>query len=309
MSTTVLVTGGAGFIGSHLVDALIARGDTVVVADNLSTGSKTNVHPKARLEIVDVASKEFDELFAAVRPSLVFHLAAQMSIVRSVQDPVHDAQVNILGGIRVLRCCVRHKTERIVIASSGGAIYSDQGPFPATEMNPEQPRSPYGIAKLTVDRYLDFFVATTGLSAVTLRFSNVYGPRQTGSGEAGVIAIFCHHLLHGDAPVIYGTGGQTRDYLYVDDAVAAFLAALDPIASGMYNVGTARETSVNVLLTQLLEVARLQQIPAHAAVRPWEMMRSALSGEKLQRATAWQPRMELMEGLRHTMQWFQGQIV
>lgn len=307
--SSVLVTGGAGFIGSHLVDTLVARGDTVVVADDLSTGSKANVHPKARLEVVDVASPAFEELFDAVHPSLVFHLAAQMSIARSVQDPVQDAQVNVLGGLRVLQCSVRHNVERLVIASSGGAIYSDQGPFPATEKNPEAPRSPYGIAKLAVDHYAAFFSATAGLAAVTLRLANVYGPRQSGKGEAGVVAIFCERLLHGAPPTIYGTGEQTRDYLYVDDAVAAFLAALDPRASGVYTVGTAVETSVHGLLSQLMEAGGFRAAPVYEPERPWEMMRSVLSGKALRQATAWQPRADLAEGLQRTLQWFQEQGV
>ncbi len=305
-----LVTGGAGFIGSHIVDALIARGYEVAVVDDMSTGQRENLNPKAAFYEVDVASPELRGVMDDVQPDVVFHEAAQMDVRKSVADPLFDANVNIMGGLNLYENCVRVGTEKVVFASSGGTVYGEQQVFPASESHPKQPISPYGIAKLCNEHYLYFYYQTHGLRSVSLRYANVYGPRQNPHGEAGVVAIFSTLLLHGETPRINGSGEQTRDYTYVGDVVAANLAALDYEGSGFdaFNVGTGIETTVNELFEHLRTASGREVKAAHGAAKPGEQMRSVLAWDKLHEATGWSPRTSIQEGIRETVDWFRGTV-
>ncbi|MFO7768691.1 MAG: NAD-dependent epimerase/dehydratase family protein, partial [bacterium] len=244
-SLRILVTGGAGFIGSHVTDAFIARGHAVAVLDDLSTGDPALIHPGAEFFEGDIRDAErVEDVFRSFRPDVLDHHAAQMDVRRSVADPRFDAEVNILGSLTLLDACVRHGTGRVIFASTGGAIYGEQERFPADEGHPADPVSPYGAAKLAAEKYLNVYHTLHGLSYAALRYGNVYGPRQNPFGEAGVVAIFTHMLLEGEEPVINGDGLQTRDYVYVGDVVAANLAALEGTGSLVVNIGTGRETTV-----------------------------------------------------------------
>ncbi|MBA3612815.1 MAG: NAD-dependent epimerase/dehydratase family protein, partial [Nitrospirales bacterium] len=245
MSTKILVTGGAGFIGSHLVDRLIQEGNEVIVVDNLSTGKRKNVNKKAQFYKMDIQSKRIERVFRNERPLIVVHLAAQMSVRHSTEDPGFDAQVNILGTINVLEHAVKQGVRKVTFASSGGVIYGEQEIFPAAESHRTEPLSPYGISKLAGEKYLAYYTNATGLRYVALRFANVYGPRQDSEGEAGVVAIFSKQMLDGGQPIVNGTGKQTRDFVYVDDVVEAILVTMGEDVQGVFNVGTGQETTIN----------------------------------------------------------------
>ena len=303
----VLVTGGAGFIGSHIVDGLVERGHSVSVVDNLSSGRRENVNPAARLHVVDVTSNELGKVMEEERPEVVFHEAAQMDVRKSVADPRFDATVNILGGLNLYEECVRLKVRKVVFASTGGAIYGEQETYPAPETHPQQPLSPYGIAKLANEKYLYFYKSTYGLEHVILRYANVYGPRQSPHGEAGVVAIFTSRLLSGQVPTINGTGEQTRDYVYVGDVAAANMAALDYGSSDVFNVGTGIETDVNELYALLRDAVGTSVEPIHGPGKPGEQMRSVVDWQKAHRLLGWSPATPLPEGLKRTVEWFRQQ--
>jgi len=306
----ILVTGGAGFIGSHVVDCYLAFGHKVVVLDDLSTGRSEQVNPKAKLYKLDLGAPEVADLFALERPDLVSHHAAQMNLRRSVEDPIFDAQVNIVGSLRLLEHCRRAGVTRFIFASTGGAIYGEQEHFPADEEHPTRPMSPYGVAKLAVERYLDVYRNVYGLAAVSLRYANVYGPRQNAQGEAGIVAIFCDRLLKGEPPLIYGDGHQTRDFAYVDDVVRANLLALDllfqPRSDGpwIFNIGTGVETSVNRLLEMLLQISGTSLCPHYGPPKAGEQRRSLLDPGRAARFLGWLPTVDLEEGLKRTYRWF-----
>jgi len=248
----ILVTGGAGFIASHITDAFINEGHDVVVLDDLSSGFEKNVNPKAKLIIGDICDKELvEKLFKDERFDVVNHHAAQMDVRRSVKDPTFDANTNIIGTINLLQNSIKYNTKKFMFASTGGAVYGEQLYFPADEDHPTQPRSPYGISKLAVEKYLYFYNAEYGLNFTVLRYANIYGPRQNPFGEAGVVAIFTTKLLNDEQPVINGSGEQTRDYVYVGDVVKANLLTLNDNANEIYNVGTGVETNVNQLFHKL----------------------------------------------------------
>jgi UDP-glucose 4-epimerase len=291
----VLVTGGAGFIGSHIVDALIARGDRVTIVDDLSTGDRANVHPRAKLQVMDIRDADVDAV------DVVVHQAAQIDVRKSVADPAFDAEVNIVGSIRLLEAAARAGVKRFVFASSGGAIYGEPVAVPQTEDHPTNPLSPYGCAKLSFEHYLGLYV---GVSCVALRYANVYGPRQNAKGEAGVIAIWAPHLWAGEEVTINGSGEQTRDFVYVDDVVAANLAAIDGDFRGAFNVGTGVETSVNALHAMMARIAGATAPPRHAAAKPGEQMRSVLDGSRLRALAKLPEPVALEEGLRRTLEWF-----
>src|SRR5258706_5196273 len=234
----ILITGGAGFIGSNLADAFVARGDDVLVIDDLSTGRQANVPREARLEKCDIRSPEACRALEGFPRDVLCPLAAQLDVRTSVVDPAHDADVNILGSLRLLEACRSVGTRRVLFASTGGAIYGEQDVYPCDETHPTRPISPYGVAKLSVEHYLHYYAAIYGVRTTCLRFANVYGPRQSVHGEAGVVAIFAHKLLAGEIPVINGTGEQTRDFVFVNDVVRANLVALEKHLTGAYNVGT-----------------------------------------------------------------------
>jgi UDP-glucose 4-epimerase len=289
-----IVTGGAGFIGSHVVDALVARGDDVVVVDNLSTGRRENVHDAARLVEVDLA--EIDASFDDARPEVCFHLAAQADVRVSVERPGFDAEVNLLGTISVLEAARRHGTQ-VVFSSTGGAIYGECDE-PADEASPLRPLAPYGASKLSAEEYLATYNRLHGAGHVALRYGNVYGPRQDPHGEAGVVAIFFGRLARGESLRIFGDGRQTRDYVYVADVVSATLAAQGH--AGVFNVGTGVETSVLELADACARVAGVAVPVEHAPPRPGELQRSVLDPTNAKQELGFRAETTLDEGLAPT---------
>jgi len=302
----ILVTGGAGFIGSHLVDRLVQEGHEVVVVDNLSTGRRRNVNRAAEFYKRDVQSSRMEGVFRRERPVVLIHLAAQMNIRRSVEDPLFDAQVNILGTLNVLDQAVRYGTRKVIFASSGGAIYGEQDVFPAPESHATRPLSPYGISKLTGEYYLTYYQRASGIQYVSLRFSNVFGPRQDPYGEAGVVAIFTQKMLAGEQPIINGNGRQTRDFVYVDDVVEAHMAVLGKDIQGIYNVGTAHETSVNELFGTLADLTKSGCKQLYGPAKKGEQARSVVDASKLRQELGWEPRVSLEEGLARTVEYFRA---
>jgi UDP-glucose 4-epimerase len=304
--TRILVTGGAGFIGSTIVDACLAAGHDVAVVDDLSSGSAANVAAGARLHRIDIRSAELDEVVRGERPEIISHQAAQISVQRSVHDPIADADVNVLGSLNVLETARRHGVRRVVFASSGGAIYGET-PGAADERHPCRPASPYAVAKLAVEHYLDGYRTMAGLETVVLRYANVYGPRQDPHGEAGVVAIFIDSLRAGRRPVVYGDGEQVRDFVYVGDVVRANLAAQTmplPADRAVLNIGTGRATSVNALWRALAAIARSPTAPRHEPARPGDLVRSVLDPTRAREVMGWTAEVELTTGLRRTWDWF-----
>jgi len=304
---TAIVTGGAGFIGSNLVDALIERGEDVVVVDDLSTGRRANLDDAlargASLHEADVCDAErLHALFADVRPQLVFHLAAQIDVRRSVADPAADARVNVEGTINVLAAAQAAGARRVVYSATGGAVYGEAAQVPTPEDAPAQPLAPYGMGKLSGEGYCALFTRLHGLSTVALRYANVYGPRQDPLGEGGVIAIFCGCFAEGRTPTIFGDGEQTRDYTYVGDVVAANLRAVELEVSGSINVGTGVETSVLDLVEAFRALEGGERFaPVHAPARQGEVLRSCLDAARARALLGWEPQVALAEGLRRTL--------
>jgi UDP-glucose 4-epimerase len=299
----VLVTGGAGFIGSHVCDAFVARGDSVFVLDDLSTGAIENL-PKGVTLFHRSITGDLDEVFAKAQPDAVVHLAAQIDVRKSVADPRFDANINIVGGLNLLAACVKHDVKRFVFSSTGGALYGETDELPISEERPVLPESPYGIAKRTMEFYIEFYRRAYGLKPTILRFANIYGPRQALKGEAGVVAIFTRKLLHSEQPIIYGDGKQTRDYTYVADVVSAVLVCLDRDLEGTYNVGTGVETSVNDLFRKLAHILENPWAAKHAPAIVGELSRNALDCEKI--SPYWKPKTSLNEGLAKTVEWFRA---
>ena len=294
-----VVTGGAGFIGSNLVDALIARGDSVDVVDNLSNGKRENVHAQARLHVLDVR-EPLEDLFSELRPEVCFHLAAQADVRVSIERPDYDAEVNVIGTVRVLEAA-RSTGARVVFSSTGGAIYGECDK-PADEASERQPLAPYGTSKLAGEEYLLTYQRLHGMANVALRFGNVFGPRQDPHGEAGVVAIFLGRLRDGETCLIYGDGKQERDYVFVGDVVRAVLAAAG-VEGGIFNVGTGRATSVLELYDICRKVAGSDLATEHAPARTGELRRSVLDINKAADELGWRPDTSLEEGLRHTWDW------
>ncbi|MCJ7442209.1 MAG: NAD-dependent epimerase/dehydratase family protein [Thermoanaerobaculaceae bacterium] len=303
-SRTVCVTGGAGFIGSHVAEALLARGHRVLIVDDLSSGRKENVPAGAEFHELDIRSPEAAVLMREAGVDVLFHHAAQMDVRRSVADPVHEASVNVVGTLNLLEAGRRAALKQVVFASTGGAMYGEQTAFPADEEHPAQPRSPYGVAKLAVERYLYFYHREYGLDAIALRYANVYGPRQNPHGEAGVVAIFLDRLLADREPVINGDGLQTRDYAYVADVVAANVAALGRPGFGIYNVGTGQETTVVELYGLLAAALGVTRPPTHGPAKPGEQRRSVISSELVGRELGVRVGTTLEDGLKKTAAWF-----
>ncbi|MEK7286382.1 MAG: NAD-dependent epimerase/dehydratase family protein [Nitrospirota bacterium] len=297
----ILVTGGAGFIGSHLTDRLITEGHSVVVVDNLSSGKKKNLHKEAVFYKADILSSRLERIFAKEKPRMIFHYAAQIDVRKSVDDPVSDVTANVIGLLNVLEAAVKSGGQRIIFSSSGGAIYGEQSVFPATEEHPTHPLSPYGISKLASEHYLYYYQKVRGLESSVLRFANVYGPRQDTLGEAGVVAIFAKKLLDGEQAIINGNGMQTRDYVYVEDVVDANMAVINGNSRDTFNVGTGIETSVNDLFAALLKETQSKAKPFHGMEKKGEQRRSCVSAEKLHKMTGWEPRTSLAEGLARTV--------
>ena len=300
----IVVTGGAGFIGSHLVDRLVLEGHEVAVVDNLSSGKRRNLNRAARFYKMDIQSHGVERVFRNERPSLLMHLAAQMDVRRSVQDPVFDAEVNILGTLNLLEQAVKHGTRKVVFASSGGAIYGEQDVFPANESHSTRPLSPYGISKLTGEHYLSYYQRVSGIHCVCLRYSNVYGPRQDPDGEAGVVALFTRKMLDGDQPIINGNGRQTRDFIYVEDVVEANLAAIGKDVQGTYNVGNGVETPLNDLFRILVDLTKSGCKEIHGPAKKGEQLRSVIDAGRIRQELGWEPRTRLRDGLEKTVEYF-----
>ena len=301
----ILVTGGAGFIASHIVDAYIQLGHEVTVLDNLSTGRKSNINPRANFVQQDVREAgAMKALFGRGKFNVVNHHAAQMDVRRSVTDPVFDASVNILGVLTLLEECVKGGVSKVIFASSGGAIYGEQDYFPADEKHPTRPISPYGVAKLATEQYLFYYRAVYGLESVNLRYANVYGPRQNPEGEAGVVAIFTNRMLAGSPAVINGDGKQTRDYVFVGDVVRANVLALDYKGSNVFNIGTGKESDVNTLFRILKGRTGSPCEEKHGPAKKGEQLRSVLDHGKITSALGWKPTVTLEEGLARTVDYF-----
>jgi len=304
-TVTVLVTGGAGFIGSHIVDQLLAHGQEVAVLDNFSTGRPENLDHRARVYRLDLRDQRLASILERERPKVVCHHAAQANLRRSVTDPVFDAQVNILGSVHLFESCRRTGVERIVFASSGGAIYGDTPVVPTPEDHAPRPASPYGIAKLAVEHYLTCWQNLHGGSAISLRYANVYGPRQDPYGEAGVVAIFARRMIDQDQPVVNGDGEQTRDFVYVTDVAEAVMCALERReVVGAFNIGTGVETSVNRIFRRLRSLAGVGVEERHGPPMPGEQRRSALDISLAKRHLRWSPQVSLDEGLARTLEFF-----
>ena len=298
----VLVTGGAGFIGSHVVDRCVEAGHAVAVVDDLSTGRRQQVNPAARLHVVDVRSPALDDVFRAESPDAVVHLAAQASVARSVANPSLDAEINVLGSINLFECCRRGGARRVVYMSTGGAGYGDTDVVPTPEDHPSRPVSPYGTSKVSAELYLACWEALHGLSAAILRLANIYGPRQDPQGEAGVIAIFTDRLLRGETCIINGDGLQTRDYVYVGDVADAAFGALErPEVRGPINIGTGIETTVVALFQALRAAAGGKGEARHGPAKSGEQRRSVLDPSRARRLLGWTPQVALDEGLRRTV--------
>jgi UDP-glucose 4-epimerase len=302
----ILITGGAGFIGSQVTDRYIADGHQVTVVDNLVTGKMENLNRRAQFYQMDIRNPEIEEIFIRERPEVVNHHAAQIDVRKSVNDPLFDAGTNILGMVNLLEKTVKHGVRRFIFASSGGAIYGDQpgGAEPATEENPLRPVSPYGVAKATGELYLHYYRVVYGLDFVALRYGNVYGPRQDPFGEAGVVAIFIEKLLSGRQPLINGDGLQTRDYVYVEDVTEANVLALNQKASGPFNIGTGVEKNVNELFWSLVKITGKPVTEIHGPAKPGEQRRSVLNCSKANDHLGWEARVSWEEGLQRTVKYF-----
>ncbi len=300
----IVVTGGAGFIGSHLVDAFIAAGHEVFVIDDLSSGNKGNLNPKAKLYSMDLLDPKIPALIAEIRPDALNHHAAQMDVRRSVAEPMFDARVNILGFINLLEAGKQSGLKKVIFASSGGAIYGEQESFPAAEDHPKRPASPYGVSKLTGENYLAYYHATFHIPYVALRYANVYGPRQNFKGEAGVIAIFIDQLLSGKTPMIHGDGKQTRDFVYVGDVAAANLTALDTPYVGGINIGTGVETDLVTLYDKICRQMGSKVAAIHGPAKDGEQRRSSLDCSHARKILNWFPKISLDDGLGNTVAYY-----
>jgi len=299
----ILVTGGAGFIGSHVVDAYVGAGHQVVVVDSLATGRRERVNPAAQFYPLDIRSPELRDVFERERPDVVNHHAAQASVIASINDPRTDAEVNALGTLNLCNLCVGFGVRRLVFASTGGAIYGNPQHIPADEQHPTTPLSPYGIHKLVGEHYVRYF-GSTGMTWAILRYANVYGPRQDPFGEAGVVAIFTRALLDRKAPTIFGDGKQTRDFIFVEDVARANLLAATVPTSDLANIATGAETSVNEIFRHLAELTGFHGTPVYAAARPGEVYRIALNPAHVKQWLRWMPQTGLVDGLRTTVEWF-----
>jgi UDP-glucose 4-epimerase len=302
-----LVTGGAGFIGSHVAEALVAAGHEVLVMDDLSRGSLANVPAGAELAQIDIARPEAEQVITEFEPEAVFHHAAQIDVRQSVADPVYDALVNVGGTVRLAAAAARVGCSLFCMASTGGAIYGEQERFPADETHRTRSESPYGVSKLCGEIYLGYFHRAFGIRCVALRYGNVYGPRQSSHGEAGVVAIFVERMLRGESVTIFGDGAQTRDYVFIGDVVRANLAVLaDTRARGAYNIGTGIETSVNALAKQIAAATGYSGALVSAAARGGEQRRSVLDTHRALEELAWKPTTSLSAGIAATVEWFKN---
>ncbi|MGH7798736.1 MAG: NAD-dependent epimerase/dehydratase family protein [Candidatus Binatia bacterium] len=302
----IVVTGGAGFIASHIVDAYLERGHEVHILDDLSTGQSSHLNAKAELHEVDIADPKAARLIGRIKPDVLSHHAAQMDVRHSVADPGFDARVNIIGFINLLEACKNCAVKKVMFASSGGAVYGEQDVFPAAEDHVTRPASAYGVSKRAGELYLSYYQQAFGLPYIALRYANIYGPRQSAKGEAGVVAIFLSLLLTGKTPVINGDGGQTRDYVYVGDVVAANVAALDSSFVGAVNIGTGVETDVVTIFEHLRRTVDSQIEAVHGPAKTGEQRRSCLDARRAAQVLGWRPQMALADGLRRTAEFYRA---
>ena len=300
----VLVTGGAGFIGSHVVDAYVAAGHDVIVVDDCSTGKQKNRNPRARFIQADIQDPAVRRLIVKEQIEVLNHHAAQMDVRRSVADPLFDARINLLGLLNILEGAREAGVKKVIFASSGGTVYGEQEAFPASEEHPTRPISPYGVSKRAGEHYLYFYSVEYGIPYIALRYANVYGPRQDPHGEAGVVAIFTLRLLSGAQPLINGDGKQTRDYVFVRDVVQANLAALQVAYTGPLNIGTGIEIDVNQLFVQLRALTNPSVPEVHGPAKSGEQRRSVLSWQRAAEVLGWRPETSLGDGLRQTVEYF-----
>jgi len=306
--TKILVTGGAGFIGSNLVDRLIDKGHEVVVVDNLSSGKKSYLNQRAKFYKLDIRSSRLVKVFKREKIEIVYHLAAQIDVRKSVEDPVFDNDINIVGGLNLLENCYQHQVKKIIFSSTGGAIYGDAEEIPTTEYAPTYPVSPYGINKLAFEKYLNYYFQVYGLNYTILRFANVYGPRQFKGGEAGVIAIFIDNAVKGLESKQYGDGLQTRDFVYIDDVTRALYLAKDIDCRGEINISLGREINLleirQEIAAALGETIKVKEEEAKAG----EQRRSVLSRERAKAVLNWEPEVDLKEGIKKTIAWAKNNL-
>ena len=300
----IVVTGGAGFIGSNIVDAYLEEGHEVHILDDFSTGQKSNLNGKAELHEVDITDPRAARVIERIKPDAISHHAAQMDVRHSVADPTFDARVNIIGFITLLEAAKNAGVKKVIFASSGGAVYGEQDVFPAPENHVTRPASPYGVSKRAGELYLSYYQQTFGLPYIALRYANVYGPRQSAKGEAGVVAIFLTLLLAGKTPVINGDGGQTRDYVYVGDVVAANVNAVSSSFVGAVNIGTGVETDVISLFQHLRRAVGSEIQAVHGPAKTGEQRRSSLDARRATEVLGWRARMELADGLQRTAEYY-----
>jgi len=299
----ILVTGGAGFIGSTLVDKLIVEGNEVVVIDNLISGKESYLNPKAKFYKLDICSPEVAAVFAKEKFEFVYHLAAQIDVRKSVADPVEDNRVNVLGGLNILENSRAHKVSKIILTSTGGAIYGEAEEIPTTEYAPTYPVSPYGIHKLTLEKYFNYYYQVYNLNYTILRFSNVYGPRQFKGGEAGVIAIFVDNAVKDQESILYGDGSQTRDFVYVDDVVRALYLTRDIDCRGEINISLGKEINLNELVKNIESVIGVPLKIKKEPGKDGEQRRSCLSYKRAKDVLNWEPEVDLEEGTKRTINW------
>jgi UDP-glucose 4-epimerase len=304
----VLITGGAGFIGSHVADAYIEAGHDVTILDNLATGNTKNIPEKAKFYLLDIGSRELDRLFELEKPEIVDHHAAQISVTASTRDPIVDARVNALGMLNLLGTAVRHSIKKFIFSSTGGAIYGDTEDMPTPEEHPPQPISPYGIHKFLGEHYLRFYADQYGLAYTVLRYANVYGPRQNPLGEAGVVSIFITALLKGETPTVFAypeePEGMLRDYVYVEDVARANLQAADRGTGELINIGTGISTTTEALYRRICSFFKNPPEAKSGEARPGEMRRSCLDIRKAKEILKWEPSVDLEEGLSRTVKYF-----
>lgn len=304
----ILITGGAGFIGSHIVEAYIQAGHQVLIIDNFSSGKAEQVSSPAKIEVMDINDSKLTDTVLAFKPEIINHQAAQIEVRASVEDPAHDAQINILGSIRLLEAAKKAASlKKVLFASSGGAIYSQDVIYPTEETAAKEPISPYGIAKLSVEHYLHYYHVVHSLPYVALRYANVYGPRQNPHGEAGVVAIFFQRMLAGGGFTINGDGKQTRDFVFVEDVARANLLATESEVTGPFNIGTGVETSINDLTELMANSIKVTEDIPHGAAKTGEQLRSCLSYQKAQTELGWKPQVSLEQGIKKTAEYFQDQ--
>jgi len=304
----VLVTGGAGFIASNLADRLIADGHKVAIIDNLSTGSKANLNPKAAFYEMDITDKALAKVFEKEKPDIVNHHAAQIDVRRSVREPAFDAGVNILGSINIIENCVKHRVKKMIYISSGGAMYGEPKYVPADENHPVIPLCPYGISKHTVEHYVELAHILDGLTYTVLRYANVYGPRQDPHGEAGVVGIFSENLLNGLDCTIFGDGSKTRDYVYIDDIVEANVLAMTKGDNEAFNIGRGIETTDFEIFDNVRKSLGMKVEPKYADKRKGEIDRIALTAAKAKKILGWEPKISIEEGIRRAAAFYRKKL-